>query len=138
MAELIHHEGLGKQLLNNIVDGAARTTPDSVYAELPRSPVDLSQGFRQVTYREFANAINGIAWWLHNSLGPSKAFETLTYIGPNDLRHNVLLLGAVKVGYKVRVNAIYTTEVRRDRITNSWSNRCSSPLPDTVVSRRSI
>lgn len=101
MNDSIHNDRPGKQLLNNVVDSIARASPDLVYAELPRSPVDLSHGFRQVTYREFANAIDGVAWWLRNSLGLSKTFETLTYIGPNDLRHNLLLLGAVKAGYKV-------------------------------------
>jgi hypothetical protein len=40
-------------------------------------------------------------WWLHRTLGPGESFETLLYLGPNDLRHNILLLGAVKAGYKV-------------------------------------
>ena len=107
MDELIPNDRPGRQLLNNIVDRAARATPDLVYAELPRSPVDLRQGFRQVTYRDFANAINGVAWWLRNSLGLSTTFETLTYIGPNYRRHNMLLLGAVKAGYKVNAHAIH-------------------------------
>ena len=41
MDELIPNNRPGRQLLNNIVDRAARATPDLVYAELPRSPVDL-------------------------------------------------------------------------------------------------
>ena len=74
MPEPIHNDRPGKQVLNNVVDSAARTTPDLVYAELPRSSTDLSQ----VTFRDFANAINGIAWWLRKGLGPSKTIETLT------------------------------------------------------------
>ncbi|KAL6713342.1 hypothetical protein ACLMJK_008807 [Lecanora helva] len=101
MTKPVHKDRLCNELLNNVVDRIAKVTPDSVYAELPRSPVDLSQGFRQVTYRDFANAINGIAWFLRTNLGPSETFETLTYIGPNDLRHNLLLLGSVKAGYKM-------------------------------------
>ena len=107
MTESIHNDRVGNQLLNNVVDNAARTTPGLVYAELPRSCVDLSRGFRQVTYCDFANAINGVAWWLRKNLGPSGTFETLTYIGPNDLRHNLLLLGAVKAGYKVQAHAFH-------------------------------
>lgn len=106
MSKLTSPDHPGKQLLNNVVDRKARLTPDLVYAELPRSPVDLSQGFRQITYRHFANAINGVAWWLRDRLGFSKTFETLTYTGPNDLRYNLLLLGAVKVGYKVIAHVI--------------------------------
>lgn len=116
-----HLDRPAKQLLNNIIDRTAKATPDLVYAELPKSPVDLSQGYRQVTYRDFANGINAVAWWLRKSLGPSKTFETLTYIGPNDLRHNLLLLGAVKAGYKVQASAIHPTEVWWVGITNAWS-----------------
>ena len=111
MNELTPPNHPGKQLLNNVVDRTARATPDLVYAELPKSSVDLSQGFRQVTYRQFANSINGMAWWLRENLGLSETFETLTYIGPNDLRYNLLLLGAVKAGYKVLAHAIHTTEI---------------------------
>ena len=37
--------------------------------------------------------------WRRHSV--DQTFETLAYIGPNDLRYNVLILGAVKAGYKV-------------------------------------
>jgi len=90
-----------KRLLNHVVDDMARENPDALYAELPLSPTSFGAGFRKVTYRAFANAINGMAWWLHRTLGPGESFETLLYLGPNDLRHNILLLGAVKAGYKV-------------------------------------
>lgn len=90
-----------KRLLNHVVDDMAKDDPDALYAELPLSPTSFDAGFRKLTYRAFANAINGMAWWLHRTLGPGKNFETLLYIGPNDLRHNLLLLGAVKSGYKV-------------------------------------
>ena len=111
MNKLTRPDPAGKQLLNNVVDRTARVTPDLVYAELPRSSVDLSQGFRQVTYRQFANAIDGMAWWFRENLGLSETFETLTYIGPNDLRYNLLLLGAVKASYKVFTHAIHITEI---------------------------
>lgn len=90
-----------KELLNHIIDGYARDEPERLYAEIPLSPITYAAGLRKVTYAAFANAINGMAWWLHRTLGPGKDFETLCYIGPNDLRHNILLLAAVKVGYKV-------------------------------------
>lgn len=90
-----------KQLLNDIVDARASKDPKAIYAELPLSPTSFDDGFRKVTYWEFANAINGMAWWMMQKLGTGKDFETLLYLGPSDIRHNVLLLGAVKAGYKV-------------------------------------
>ena len=88
-------------ILNNIVDCRAKRSPRALYAEFPVSPTSYKDGYRKITYEILANAVNGAAWWLDKTLGPSKNFDTLAYIGPNDLRYNVLILGAVKAGYKV-------------------------------------
>ncbi len=93
--------GQCKRLLNHVVDDTARENPEMPYAELPLSPTSFDEGFRKVSYRDLSNAINGMAWWMSRTLGPGKDFETLSYLGPNDLRHIILLLGAVKAGYKV-------------------------------------
>jgi len=90
-----------RQLLNHVVDTRARESPELIYAEYPISPTGYDKGFLKITYADLANAINGLAWWLHNTIGPSKDFETIAYIGPLDIRYNALLLGAVKAGYKV-------------------------------------
>ena len=79
----------------------AKDEPEMPYAELPLSSTSFDEGFRKVSYRDLSNAINGMAWWMNRSIGPGKNFETLTYLGPNDLRHIILLLGAVKAGFKV-------------------------------------
>lgn len=96
-----------KDTLTNIVDFTARKTPQALYAEFPISPTSYDAGYRKVNYKTFANAINGTAWYLHETLGPGNDFETLAYIGPNDMRYNVFALGAVKAGYKVRITISY-------------------------------
>lgn len=95
------------ELLPNIVDHQANLDPESLFAEYPVSTLTYDEGYRKITFREFASAINCIAWWLHKTLGPTKDFEVLAYIGPNDLRYPVLILGAVKAGYLVCRNSIY-------------------------------
>lgn len=90
----------GKVLLPHIVDSLAKTKPHQIHAEYPVSSLSYDDGYRQITYSDLANAVNGVAWWLHKTLGPGK-FEKLAYIGPNDLRYPVLVLGAVKAGYVV-------------------------------------
>ncbi|KAL8677234.1 MAG: hypothetical protein Q9186_006327 [Xanthomendoza sp. 1 TL-2023] len=92
---------LSDDLIPNLVDKRAELMPDQIYAEYPVSPHSYDQGFRSITYHDFANAVNGIAWWLHQTLGSSQAFETLAYIGPNDLRYPAIILGAVKAGYAI-------------------------------------
>lgn len=112
MATLQFSEGHGgppkplyrsKQLLPNIVDGMAKARPEALYAEMPASYNSYDKGYRKITYRELANAINGIAWFLTEQLGLGEGFETLAYVGPNDLSYPIIILGAVKAGYKVRL-----------------------------------
>lgn len=93
-----------KQLLNNILDGMARTRPNALWATIPVSTTTYSEGYRRVTYSALANAVNGIAWWLTDELGSGigKNFPTICYMGWNDIRYATMVLGAVKAGYKVR------------------------------------
>ena len=79
----------------------AKARPEAVYAETPRLPTSFEAGYPQITYRDLANAINDVAWALDKQLGPGKRHETLAYVGPNNLAYIVILLGAVKAGYKV-------------------------------------
>jgi acyl-CoA synthetase (AMP-forming)/AMP-acid ligase II len=100
-----HPEGRNR-LLNHIVDDIAQNEPQKLFAEIPLSPTSFDQGFRKVTYLDLSNAINGVAAFLERSIGGGQNFPTLVYFGPPDLRYVVLLLAAVKAGYKVRTTAI--------------------------------
>lgn len=95
--------GWYNELVPNIVDRVASIRPDALYALYPNSSSTYQQGYRTISYDDFANAINGMAWWLHNTLGPSTESEVLAYIGPNDVRYPALVLGAVKAGYVVKL-----------------------------------
>ena len=88
-------------LIPNIVDQRAQTEPERLYAEYPILAVSYEDGYRKISYSDFANAVNGMVWWLYNTLGPRSDVEVLAYIGPNDLRYPALVLGAVKAGFVV-------------------------------------
>ena len=90
-----------QDILVNLVDEKARITPEATYAEIPNSATSVDEGYTKITYQTFASVINGAAWWLKKNLGHSENFETLAYIGPNDLRYNVFILAAIKAGFKV-------------------------------------
>lgn len=90
------------ELVPNIVDHLAKVSPSAPYALYPDSPTTYDKGYRTVTYKDFANAINGFAWWFSKNLGRTEDFDVLAYIGPNDVRYTALCLGAVKAGYVVR------------------------------------
>ena len=91
-----------KQILVNVIDEVAKSDPDTIYAEVPRNPATYEEGFRQITYKDLSNIVNGLAWWLLDTLGPGKNFETVCYMGGNDIRYNAMILACVKAGYKVR------------------------------------
>ncbi|KAI1212601.1 putative NRPS-like enzyme [Annulohypoxylon truncatum] len=88
-------------LLPHIVDRLARETPGAIYGLWPVAPDSYEAGFRTVTYAQLANAVNGLAWWLVEQLGPGKDHEVLTYVGPNDVRLTALVLAAIKAGYVI-------------------------------------
>ena len=52
-----------------------------------------------VTY--MARAINSMAWWIKDHLGLRNDFETVGYIGVSDLRYPIIILAAIKCGWKV-------------------------------------
>ncbi|KAJ5613630.1 NRPS-like enzyme [Penicillium herquei] len=87
------------QLLPNLIDRYALVEPDAIYAEYPVNPMSYDDGYRKITYKTFANAINGIAHWLTEQLGPGDGKRVLAYAGGNDLRYPALIMGAVKAGY---------------------------------------
>ena len=92
----IHPE---KELLVHTVDRLARECPDALFAEFPISHNSYDNGFHRVSYGVLANAINALAWWFEETFGRGKSFETLAYIGPNDLRYTASVLGAARVGF---------------------------------------
>ena len=92
-----------KELLVHRVDHIAETQPNTLFAEYPVSHNSYDDGFHEVTYAILANAVNAVAWWLEATLGRGNDFETLAYIGPNDLRYIAFTLGAVKAGYLVSI-----------------------------------
>ncbi|KAJ5679718.1 NRPS-like enzyme [Penicillium macrosclerotiorum] len=92
---------MSKKLIPCILDELSTLNPDKLYAEVPVSPRGYELGTRNITYKNLANAVNGLARWLTSTLGPGQNFQTISYIGPNDLGHNIALIAAVKAGYRL-------------------------------------
>ena len=95
----------GIKLLPSAIDEIAAAEPNSLYGKYPADPADYNAGYVDVRYRQLANAINGVAWWLEKTIGRGGPAHTPTiaYIGPNDFRYVFAFVGAIKAGYKVRV-----------------------------------
>ncbi|KAH8193913.1 hypothetical protein TruAng_011919 [Truncatella angustata] len=94
----------GRRLIPNIIDELAETKPEGEAFQIPCS-ADPKDGSKVVTWKEYANAVNHVAWRIIETCGePEKgAFPTISYIGPNDARYVVIMVAAIKAGYKVRI-----------------------------------
>ncbi|RYP70479.1 hypothetical protein DL771_005416 [Monosporascus sp. 5C6A] len=71
----------GRRLIPHIVDDLAKSDPERIVYSFPKSQ-DVSKGFRDVTARTLASAVDKVAWWLQKEIGRSSSFETIGYIGP--------------------------------------------------------
>jgi hypothetical protein len=98
----------GRRLLPVLIDQTARDEPDRAAFSLPRNDSDLSQGYVDVTYATFANAINQIAWLIESTLGRSDKFDTIAYLGAPDIRYHFMQMAVVKTGYQVSISVHLT------------------------------
>ncbi|KAH7336688.1 hypothetical protein BKA65DRAFT_563960 [Rhexocercosporidium sp. MPI-PUGE-AT-0058] len=91
----------GHRLIPTQIDQLSLTNPSKLFACIPRSS-SLSEGFRDVTYRDFARGIDRAAAWIEEKfgIGGEGLFRTLAYVGVFDLRYFLIMVGAVKVGFK--------------------------------------
>ena len=85
------------------IDRIAATDPDRIWASIPVDDNDLTKGFKDISYRQFATAVDIVAHWLRGSVAAEKVkkFETVTYLGPRDVRFPIIAVAAAKVGVKV-------------------------------------
>ncbi|OAG09382.1 acetyl-CoA synthetase-like protein, partial [Paraphaeosphaeria sporulosa] len=90
----------GNRLMPVMVDEVAAETPDRVCFSIPRS-TDLKAGFHDITFQTFANAINKTASFIEREIGRSSMFETVMYMGIQDVRYFIVLFALMKTGHKV-------------------------------------
>ncbi|KID70415.1 Male sterility, NAD-binding protein, partial [Metarhizium hybridum] len=104
MATKHEHIAQHNHLVPQAVDRLAQMMPDAEYGEWVLGSKVIS-----ITYTQLANIVNGLAWWLVKELNGSgynkPQRETLTYIGPNDVRYSALVLAAVKAGFVIFVTS---------------------------------
>lgn len=96
-----HSSQYGRRVIPNIIDDHARQEPDQEAFQIPQSS-DPKDGWKVVTWKQYANSINHIARRIIETSGRPKegTFPTIAYIGPNDVRYVVIMVAAVKAGYK--------------------------------------
>jgi hypothetical protein len=90
----------GKRLLTHLIDERAASNHSRPFFSIPKTN-NLADGYEDLSYTSFANAVNKLASWVLEEIGRSDTFHTLVYIGPTDLRYQILVMAAVKTGHVV-------------------------------------
>jgi acyl-CoA synthetase (AMP-forming)/AMP-acid ligase II len=90
----------GRRVLITLVDDIATAEPTRPFTFIPKSS-NLKDGWKPVTFRQIANAVNHRAHDISNTTrGSTKPFPTIAYIGPSDVRYVIILLACIKAGCK--------------------------------------
>lgn len=82
------------------IDHIARTSPDVVFTSIPKSN-NVADGFRNLTYLEYAHAIDRATVWLEAELHNDTRNKKVGYLAPSDLRYIILIVAAVKLDSQV-------------------------------------
>ena len=86
-----------------ILDDRAASTPDRTYASIARADW-RRDGYQDVSYRQIANAVQKMSWWLDEKLDTVDSIDSLAYMGPNDLRYLFLIMAATKTNRRVSLS----------------------------------
>ncbi|CAK1358177.1 unnamed protein product [Cercospora beticola] len=81
-----------------VLENLAREFPDNIWMKIPLD-AELKKGWRDITYRELADAVDAMARWIVREFGIGNGQEAVAYIGINDMRYAVAQIGLIKAGY---------------------------------------
>jgi hypothetical protein len=101
-----------EDLLPTLITTLSKESPQTLWAEYPSSPKSYNLSFTQITYAQFANAINNCAHFLAETLGRSDTGEPLAWLAPNDPRCAIANVAAMRAGFKVRCCLSYSFLLR--------------------------
>lgn len=89
----------GKRIVATVVETRAKEgTNTNPWVSLPINDLDLSAGYRDITFQQLNNASNHAAKWLSQALqATSEPFQSFAYAGPKDLRYSFLAIAAAKL-----------------------------------------
>ncbi|KAH8588823.1 hypothetical protein B0O99DRAFT_582561 [Bisporella sp. PMI_857] len=106
------HHDFGKRLLVTELDRTAQENPAQIFAALPVQN-DILRGYRDINFKTISRAVNRMAWWIDSRIGRSTTFQTIAYRGARDIRYLIIVLAAIKCGFKMllpsHVNSTFGT-----------------------------
>ncbi|KAK0726325.1 hypothetical protein B0T21DRAFT_371384 [Apiosordaria backusii] len=86
-----------------IVDQLAAEIPHGTWVKIPLSSTKITEiTWQNFTFQQLSQAVDRLAYWIDEQLGPAALGrdEPLAYTGVNDIRYPLVILAALKTGYK--------------------------------------
>ncbi|KAF1922667.1 acetyl-CoA synthetase-like protein [Didymella exigua CBS 183.55] len=93
----------GMELFVRKIDENAKWHPNHTLVRFASGPNWETEGYRSLTWQQYAEGINATAHWLDETFGKSVGNETVAYSGPSDVRYAFLFAASVKTGRKFLV-----------------------------------
>lgn len=86
--------------LFEVVDQLATERPHSLWVKAAAS-VNGHLCWNYITWSQLATTVNYGAHWMEARLGPQAENEPVAYMGVGDIRNPIVVLAAMKTGYKI-------------------------------------
>ncbi|KAK1473437.1 hypothetical protein CABS01_04099 [Colletotrichum abscissum] len=93
----------GMELFVRRIDENAKWQPHHALVRFAGGPDWETEGYRSLTWQQYADGINKTAHWLDKTFGKSVNNDTVAYSGPSDVRYAFLFAASVKTGRKLLV-----------------------------------
>ncbi|KAL5339881.1 NRPS-like enzyme [Aspergillus crustosus] len=126
---------VGQRILAALVEEYAQSTPGRLFATIPQGPV-VADGFRQVTFRQLADAVNAMAWWIEEHIGKNGNKETVAYMAGNDIRYYIFILACTKTGHTPFLPSTRLSDEAYQHVLNATN--CHHIVYSRETSRRTM
>ena len=77
------------------LDKLVAEQPDALYFIQPVS-TDIADGWKDVSFRDLADAIEYMALWIYNEVPSTDGPSTLAYLGRNDVRYSAFVYACMR------------------------------------------
>ncbi|KAK2762490.1 amp dependent ligase [Colletotrichum kahawae] len=100
-----------QRLITQALADALAENPDRTWVSYAISNNIVQDGFRNITIRQLATAVDRLAWYIDSNIGKSSDFETVLYYGLADVRYIITLIAGIKTGHSVLFCSHFNSQI---------------------------
>ncbi|KAI8312274.1 Non-canonical non-ribosomal peptide synthetase FUB8 [Colletotrichum sp. SAR11_59] len=100
-----------QRLIPQALADALAEKPDRTWVSYAISNDIAQDGFRDITIRQLATAVDRLAWYIDDNIGKSSDFDTVMYYGLADVRYIITLIAGIKTGHSVLFCSHFNSQV---------------------------